>query len=176
MGERGWKAPAGAPTTSGEAFLMAVHTSTVRWRRNGADFLDGKYSRAHTWAFDGGTVVPASSSPHVVPLPYSEAAAVDPEEAFVASLSSCHMLWFLSLAAQAGWVVDSYDDAAEGRMGRNDSGRVWVSRVTLRPRVTFVGSRTPATDELTALHRQAHDACFIASSVRTEVVCAPVLD
>ena len=148
---------------------MAHYTATVQWRR-GVDepFTDNRYSRGHQWSFDGGVSFRASSSPHVVPR-YSDPAGVDPEEAFIASLSSCHMLTFLYLAAKAGFVVDAYDDVAEGVMARTD-GRVWVSQVTLRPRVVWGGSEP--TDPL-ALHHAAHDECFIANSVKTDVRCEP---
>jgi organic hydroperoxide reductase OsmC/OhrA len=136
-------------------------------------FTDKRYSRAHEWRFDGGAMVPASSSPHVVPLPHSDPAAVDPEEAFVASLSSCHMLWFLSHAAKDGWVVDEYADEAAGVMSRNADGRMAMTRVTLRPVVTFGGGRAPTPTEHDALHHRAHEDCFIASSVRTEIECLP---
>src|SRR3982751_5308383 len=122
---------------------MAHHFATIHWERGAATFLDRRYSRAHTLTFDGGAVVPASSSPHVVPLPMSDAAAVDPEEAFVASLSSCHMLWFLDIASRAGYAVESYEDAADGRMGRNAAGKLVVDVVTLRPRARFAGPRVP---------------------------------
>src|SRR5690606_40188844 len=118
---------------------MSTPTATVAWVRRDEPFVDNKYSRAHEWRFDGGAKVPASSSPHVVPLPYSDESAVDPEEAFVASLSSCHMLFFLAFAAKAGYLVDSYVDDAEGHMARDDAGRMWVAEVVLRPRVEFAG-------------------------------------
>lgn len=152
---------------------MAIHSAEILWSRGDQDFLDNRYSRAHLWRFDGGVEVPASSSPHVVPPPGSRADAVDPEEAFVASLSSCHMLWFLSLAARDGWRVDAYRDLAEGRMGRNAEGRLAILRVTLRPQVSFAGT-APSREQLDALHHQAHEECFIASSVKTEVLCEPV--
>jgi organic hydroperoxide reductase OsmC/OhrA len=155
---------------------MAQHSSTVLWQRaDNAKFTDHRYSRRHIWNFDGGAVVPGSSSPQVVPLPYSDAAAVDPEEAFVASLSSCHMLWFLDIAARAGWVVDSYRDEAMGTLARNTAGQQAMTRVVLRPSVQFAHGKTPSLEELQALHHQAHDACFIANSVKTEVVCEPVV-
>lgn len=155
---------------------MAQHSSTILWQRaDNAAFTDHRYSRRHSWHFDGGTVVPGSSSPHVVPLPYSDAAAVDPEEAFVASLSSCHMLWFLDFAARAGWVVDSYRDEAVGTLARNAEGQQAMTRVVLRPAVQFAPEKTPTTDELHALHYRAHASCYIANSVKTEVVCEPVL-
>lgn len=152
---------------------MHVHSATIRWERGEAPFTDNRYSRAHRWRFDGGAEVAASSSPHVVPVPMSDAAAVDPEEAFVASLASCHMLWFLSLAAARGFRVDRYQDAAEGVMGRNEAGRMAITRVTLRPAVAFSGERQPTPAELEALHHEAHERCYIANSVRTEVACEP---
>jgi organic hydroperoxide reductase OsmC/OhrA len=145
------------------------YVATVVWERGGAPFTDNKYSRAHQWRFDGGTVVPASSSPGIVALPMSDAAAVDPEEAFVASLSSCHMLFFLSYAAARGFVVDRYEDAAMGTMGRNTEGRIAMLTVVLRPRVTWSGEKQPTAAEVSALHERSHHDCFIASSVRSEV-------
>jgi len=153
---------------------MREHKAVVAWRRNGAVFTDNHYSRAHRWAFDGGIEIPASASPHVVPLPQSIEAAVDPEEAFVASLSSCHMLWFLSIAAKQGYVVDSYRDEAAGVMGMNAEGRLAMTRVTLHPRVTFAGDRRPPATQHLAMHEEAHGQCFIANSVKTEVRCEPV--
>ncbi len=153
---------------------MDQHTSTVIWQRNDQAFVDHRYSRRHAWHFDGGALVPASSSPHVVPLPLSDPAAVDPEEAFVASLSSCHMLWFLDVAARAGWVVDSYRDETVGVMGRNAEGRVAMTRVTLHPEVVFAGE-SPTPRALLDLHHRAHDSCFIANSVKTQVLCEPVV-
>ena len=156
--------------------MSQTHTATIRWQLAAGDFSSRRYSRAHAWHFDGGAVVPASSSPHVVPLPMSDAAAVDPEEAYVAALSSCHMLWFLDLAARAGHVVERYDDTAEGRMGRDAAGRVIVDLVTLRPHARFADGRAPDAPALAALHHQAHEACFLANSVRTEIRCEPVVD
>jgi organic hydroperoxide reductase OsmC/OhrA len=153
---------------------MSTYTATIEWHRNGAAFSDNRYGRAHVWRFDGGAVVPASASPHVVPVPLSDPAGVDPEEAFVASLSSCHMLWFLSLAAKRGLVVESYRDEAVGVMAKNADGKLAMTRVTLRPAVRFAGARAPAAGELQELHHRAHEECFIATSVRTEVVCEPV--
>ncbi|TDF62081.1 OsmC family protein [Cupriavidus sp. L7L] len=154
---------------------MSVYTAEVLWQRDGQDFTGNRYSRRHVLRFDGGAEVPGSSSPHVVPLPMSDASAVDPEEMFIASLSSCHMLWFLSLAAKQRFVVDRYVDAATGVMEKNREGQMAMTVVTLRPQVTFSGEREPTRDELERLHHAAHDACFIASSVRTEVRCEPVL-
>ena len=153
-----------------------LHTALVRWQLGDADFLGKRYSRAHTWTFDGGVEVPASSSPHVVPLPMSDARAVDPEEAFVAALSSCHMLWFLDIAARAGYAIASYEDAAEGRMGRNAAGKLVVDLVTLRPRVRVTGERVPDAAALAALHHEAHEECFLANSVRCEIRCEPAID
>ena len=154
--------------------MTALHTALVRWQLAGGDFLGKRYSRAHTWHFDGGVVVPASSSPHVVPLPMSDAHAVDPEEAFVAALASCHMLWFLDIASRAGFQVERYEDAADGRMGRNASGKLVLDLVTLRPRTRFAGARVPDTAALAALHHQAHEECFLANAVRCEIRCEPV--
>ncbi len=154
---------------------MAEYGAHVQWSRGDATFIDNRYSRAHAWQFDGGARVPASSSPHVVPLPWSDPAGVDPEEAFVASLSSCHMLWFLSLAARERWVVDRYEDQAVGVMARNAQGRMAMTVVTLRPQVSFAPGSAPDADRLVALHHDAHDACFIANSVLTEVRCEPVI-
>lgn len=154
---------------------MARHLATVEWRRAGAVFSDNRYSRAHVWRFDGGTEVRASASPHVVPAPLSDPAGVDPEEAFVASLSSCHMLWFLSIAAKRGLVVDRYVDEAVGVLAPNADGRLAMTRVTLRPAVSFAGSRVPDAAELRELHERAHHECYIATSVRTDVVCEPVI-
>ena len=152
---------------------MAQHTATVAWQRFDAAFTDNRYSRAHRWLFDGGATIPASSSPHVVPVPMSDPMGVDPEEAFVASLSSCHMLWFLSIAAGRGFVVDHYEDHAVGTMEREDAGRLAMTRVVLRPVVAFSGERLPADDELREMHDEAHHSCFIANSVKTDVVVEP---
>jgi len=152
----------------------AEYTATVRWERGDQPFADQRYSRRHEWVFDGGAVVPASSSPHVLPAPMSDPAAVDPEEAFVAALSSCHMLWFLAIAAKRGFRIDSYVDDAVGVMGKDSAGRTAMTRVTLRPRIAFSGDRTPAPPDIDALHDEAHEKCYIASSVKTEVVVANV--
>jgi len=157
---------------------MAGHEycAVIHWTRGEAPFTDNRYSRAHRWLFDGGLEVPASSSPHVVRVPLSVEAAVDPEEALVAALSSCHMLWFLSLAAQGGFRVDDYRDAAAGVMGRNAAGRMAMVRVTLHPRVAFSRERVPTQAQILALHHRAHEECFIANSVTTEVHTEPVFD
>jgi organic hydroperoxide reductase OsmC/OhrA len=152
---------------------MSTYTAGIRWHRGDQKFTDNRYSRAHAWHFDGGAVVPASSSPAVVPLPMSDAAAVDPEEAFVASLASCHMLWFLSIAAKRGYTVEAYADDASGIMAKNAAGRLAVTTVTLRPLVTFDSAKLPDRAALDALHHAAHEECFIAHSVRSEVIIEP---
>jgi organic hydroperoxide reductase OsmC/OhrA len=154
---------------------MSSHCASIHWQRHDQAYSDGRYSRRHRWQFDGGAVVAASSSPQVVPLPLSDAAAVDPEEAFVASLSSCHLLWFLDLAQRAGWVVDDYRDDAVGLLARDSEGRLAITRVTLRPTVRFVGPRRPDAAEHRRLHEAAHAVCFLANSVRSELRCEPVL-
>jgi len=149
---------------------MSVHTAEIAWHRHDARFTDNRYSRLHKWTFDGGAVVPGSSSPHVVRVPLSEPSAVDPEEAYVAALSSCHMLWFLSIAAEQGYVVDSYVDQAEGLMSKNEEGKDAVTLVTLKPAVAFaVGGKEPDDAALERLHHAAHESCFLASSVRTRI-------
>lgn len=149
---------------------MAEYTAEVKWTRGKDEaFSDNKYSRGHTWSFDGGVTVPASSSPHVVPLPYSVEANVDPEEVLVAALSSCHMLVFLSIAAKRNYVVESYVDNAVGIMEDDENGRTFVSKVTLRPKITFSGERQPTVEQLEKLHHISHENCFIANSVKTEV-------
>jgi organic hydroperoxide reductase OsmC/OhrA len=157
---------------------MAGHEyqARIHWARGAARFTDNRYSRGHSWRFDGGLEIPASSSPHVVRVPMSVEAAVDPEEAFVASLSSCHMLWFLSLAAGMGWRVDEYTDDASGVMGKNSSGKTAMLHVTLRPRVSFSGDHVPSHQDVAQLHHRAHEECFIASSVTTEVRTEPKFD
>jgi len=152
---------------------MSRYQATIEWQRGDATFTDNRYSRLHRWRFDGGVEVPASSSPQVVAVPMSEAAAVDPEEAFVASLASCHMLWFLSLAVEAGLCVDRYEDVAVGVLARDARGRLAMTEVTLRPRVAFAGAGQPSAQVVDALHHRAHEACFIANSVLTEVRCEP---
>ncbi len=149
---------------------MSTHTATVSWQRGAQDFTGNNYSRAHLWHFDGGAVVAASASPAVVPLPNSVAENVDPEEAFVASLSSCHMLFFLAIAAKRGYVVDEYIDEARAVMGKNDRGRIAVIRVTLRPRAIYSGTRMPTERQVEKMHHQSHDQCFIANSVSCEIV------
>jgi organic hydroperoxide reductase OsmC/OhrA len=151
---------------------MSEHRATISWTRSGPDFLKGKYSREHTWQFDGGVTVPASASPSVVPEPYSNPAGVDPEETFVAAVSSCHMLTYLFLASQQGFLVESYQDEAVGVMNRNEKGALWVGRVTLHPQSVYSGERRPSPEEERHLHHLAHETCFIANSIKTEVVVA----
>jgi organic hydroperoxide reductase OsmC/OhrA len=147
------------------------YRATVKWQRAAdAKFTDQRYSRGHSWSFDGGVTVPGSSSPLSVRLPYSLAEAVDPEEALVAALSSCHMLTFLYEAAKQGYVIDAYADDAVGVMTKNEHGKSWISKVTLHPAITFSGGKRPTDDELDALHHRAHEECYIANSVKSEVV------
>ncbi|HWI83932.1 OsmC family protein [Ramlibacter sp.] len=153
---------------------MAPYTAHVLWERDGADFTANRYSRRHRLRFDGGADVLASASPHVVPGPLSDPAGVDPEEAFVASLASCHMLWFLALAARQGYTVDRYSDEAQGVLARNAAGKMAMTQVTLRPQAAFSGDRRPTPEQLRQLHHRAHEECFIANSVTTEVRCEPV--
>jgi organic hydroperoxide reductase OsmC/OhrA len=151
---------------------MASHKATILWTGDGADFTKGRFSRAHRWSFDGGITIEGSSSPSVVPVPLSKAEAVDPEEAFVASLASCHMLTFLYHAARKGFTVTRYEDQAEGTLAKNDKGKFYVAKVVLSPKIAFGGDKQPSAAELADLHHQAHEDCFIANSVITEVVVA----
>jgi organic hydroperoxide reductase OsmC/OhrA len=143
---------------------------TILWTRGNAAFVDNRYSRGHVWRFDGGIEVPASSAPSSVRLPYSVAEAVDPEEALVAAASSCHMMSFLFVAAKAGFVVDRYEDDARGIMTKNQRGKLFISRITLRPIIAFSGGKQPNAAELEVLHHQAHEECYIANSILAEVV------
>jgi len=152
---------------------MSEHKATVRWKLEGGDFLKGRYSREHTWTFDGGLTVPASPSPGVVPAPYSNPANVDPEEAYVAAISSCHMLTFLYVAMRQGIVVESYEDDAVGVMRKNEGGAIWISAVTLNPRIAYGGEKRPSADDEERLHHLAHEQCFIANSVKTEITVKP---
>lgn len=148
---------------------MSKHVATIRWQRGTHEFTDDRYSRGHEWIFDGGLTVPASASPHIVPLPMSVAQNVDPEEAFVASLSSCHMLFFLSIAAASGYVIDEYIDEAIGHMDRDADGRTAMTKVILRPRASYSGERIPDREIIETMHHRAHEMCFIANSVKTDV-------
>lgn len=152
---------------------MSEYVAVVKWERGSQPFSDKRYSRAHSWRFDGGVEVAASASPSIVPLPMSRADAVDPEEAFVAAVSSCHMLCFLSVAAKSRFVVDSYEDHAVGIIEKNPKGKVAVTRVKLEPLAIFSGASIPAKHEVERMHHQAHEQCFIASSVLTDIICEP---
>lgn len=151
---------------------MSSHTAIIRWQRVGDEFLKGKYSREHTWHFDGGLTVPASPSPSVVPKPWSNAANIDPEEAYVASIASCHMLTFLYYAYREGFQVDSYQDEAVGSITKNEKGVPWLSSVTLSPKIIYSGAKLPSSPDEEHLHHLAHENCFIANSVKTEIVIA----
>lgn len=153
------------------------YRATVEWHGDAApaDFCAGRYRRRHVLRFDGGFEVAASAAASNVPLPWSDPAALDPEEAFVASIASCHLLWFLALAAKSRFIVAHYVDDAHGVMTPGAGGRLWVSRVTLRPATRFAGERVPTAEQLHALHHRAHQECFIANSVKTEIVCEPTL-
>ena len=148
---------------------MSKHRATISWKCTSTEFINGRYSREHTWSFDGGVVVPASPSPSVVPAPWSNPANVDPEEAYVAAVSSCHMLTFLYLAGKEGFQVHSYDDEAIGAMTRNERGIPWVSSVILQPKIRYSGPKHPDAAEEARLHHEAHEQCFIAQSIKTEV-------
>jgi organic hydroperoxide reductase OsmC/OhrA len=151
---------------------MSEHKATISWTRSGPDFAKGQFTREHTWSFDGGLTVPASPAPSVVPVPWSNPANVDPEEAFVASVASCHMLTFVWLASRGGFVVDRYDDEAVGTMSKNERGVPWVRRITLHPRIAWSGAKQPTPADLERLHHLAHEQCFIANSIKSEVIVA----
>uniref|UniRef100_B8HJT7 OsmC family protein n=1 Tax=Cyanothece sp. (strain PCC 7425 / ATCC 29141) TaxID=395961 RepID=B8HJT7_CYAP4 len=148
---------------------MSEHRVTIQWQRDQASFTDNKYSREHSWSFDGGMVVAASASPQIVPVPHSNPAYVDPEEAFVAALSSCHMLWFLSIAAKRKFVVESYTDQAVGLMAKDQDGKLAITQVRLRPQIIFSGDPLPTDEEIRELHAAAHQSCFLANSVKTKI-------
>ena len=148
---------------------MSDHRATIRWQFAGGDFLKGRFSREHTWTFDGGATVPASPSPSIVPKPFSNPEGVDPEEAFVASISSCHLLTYLYLASKAGFEIQSYEDDAVGTMSKNERGVPWVSAVVLKPRIVYAGEKRPSSADEDRLHHDAHEQCFIANSVKTDI-------
>jgi organic hydroperoxide reductase OsmC/OhrA len=154
---------------------MTDYHASISWHRDGAKFTDNRYRRAHTWTFDEGLEVPASASPQSVPLPLSEARAVDPEEALVAAVSSCHMLWFLSIAAKRGFVVERYLDTPVGTLGTNAKGREAITLIMLRPDVTFGGDKRPSASDAAKIHHEAHEVCCLANSVTAEVRCEPVV-
>ena len=154
---------------------MANYEAQVVWERGDQAFVDQRYSRRHWLRFDGGLEVPGSSSPHVVPLPWSDPAAVDPEEAYVAALSSCHMLWFMDFASRAGYRLNHYADAEVGTMAKNAQGQLVVPHVQLHPVTRFDAAHAPSAAQLDDLHHRAHTSCFLANSVKTQIDCAPVL-
>jgi organic hydroperoxide reductase OsmC/OhrA len=150
---------------------LSTYTAKISWKNDSPDsFTRGRYSRGHKWAFDGGLDVPASSSPHAVRIPYSIEDAVDPEEALVAAASSCHMLSFLWVVSQKGFVVDSYEDDAVGEMTKNDQGKEWISKITLDPKIVWPGENVPTAQQLAEMHHAAHELCYIANSIKSEVV------
>jgi organic hydroperoxide reductase OsmC/OhrA len=151
---------------------VSEYKATIRWAHTEGDFLKGTYSRGHEWHFDGGITVPASSSPHAVRKPFSKEDAVDPEEAFVASIAGCHMLTFLWLASKDGFAIRSYEDDAVGVMTKNERGALWVSAVTLRPRIAWEGA-APPPEHQERLHHAAHEGCYIAQSVKTAITVEP---
>ena len=153
---------------------MSLYSAEILWLRGEQDFLSNRYSRKHLLRFDGGLEVPGTSSPHVVPIPMSDASALDPEEAFVASLSSCHMLWFLSIAVKRKFCVDRYFDAATGVLEKNSDGKMVMSVITLKPDVIFSGEHLPTREQVDNMHHDAHNECYIANSVKSEVRCEPV--
>jgi organic hydroperoxide reductase OsmC/OhrA len=149
---------------------MSTYTAKITWKVDTSDtFTKGRYTRGHTWLFDGGIVVPASSSPHSVREPFSVVEAVDPEEALVAAASSCHMLSFLWVASRKGFTLESYEDDAVGEMTKNDAGKEWVSTITLNPTIVWIGE-APGEEQLAELHHEAHELCYIANSIKSEVV------
>ena len=151
---------------------MSEHRASIAWKLIGPSFRKGHFSREHTWSFDGGVTVPASPSPTVIPAPWANPAGVDPEEAFVASIASCHMLTFLWVASRQGFEVERYDDDAVGVLTKNEQRIPWVSAVTLNPRIVYAGDKRPTPEEEAQLHHAAHEQCFIANSVKTEITVA----
>jgi organic hydroperoxide reductase OsmC/OhrA len=154
---------------------MTQHRARIAWESSGEGFAQGRYSREHTWSFDGGLVVPASPSPAIVRPPYSNPAHVDPEEALVASISSCHMLTYLHLSSKQGFVVLRYEDDAVGHLSKNSEGAWWVSTVELRPVVEYHSEQRPTPEQDAELHHRAHHECFIANSVKTAITCDATL-
>jgi organic hydroperoxide reductase OsmC/OhrA len=152
--------------------MAHTYSATVHWQRDGANFADNSYSRGHEWRFDEGVVVPGSSAPSSVPLPMSRADAVDPEEALVAACSSCHMLFFLAFAARRGFTIDSYTDAAVGEMTKNEAGKLYISAITLDPKIVWSGDKRPTADDIAKLHERSHAECYIANSIRATVTVA----
>ncbi len=150
---------------------MSTYIAKITWKSDAPDtFTKNRYTRGHSWEFDGGVTVPASSSPHAVRLPYSIEAAVDPEEALVAAASSCHMLTFLWLAATMGFNIESYEDNAVGEMTSMDDGRQWVSTITLEPQIAWTGDKLPTAEDIARLHHEAHEKCYIANTIQSEII------
>jgi len=153
---------------------MSEYCATIQWtRKEGEEYIDNQYSRAHSWSFDGGITIQASSSPQIVPTPYSVEENVDPEEAFIASLSSCHMLFFLSLAAKRKLIIDAYLDHVTGVLKKDRHGKASITKVTLNPQIKFSGKILPTTEQITKIHNEAHEQCFIANSVKSEIEIIP---
>lgn len=156
---------------------MADYTAKVRWEISaGEDFPSNKYSRAHTWSFDGGLSVPGSAAPGYLPATLIDESAVDPEEALLASAASCHMLYFLAYAAKAGFAITSYEDNPEGKVEKNDAGDPWVSAITMRPGAVFTGDKRPSGDEIEQLHDRAHKSCIIANSLKSALTIEPIIE
>ena len=155
---------------------VSHHSAEVSWDRGDAPFVDKRYSRAHVWKFDGGAVVRASSSPEAVPVPYSDPSGVDPEEAFVAALASCHMLWFLSIAAKKGFCVQAYRDNAVGTLAPNSGGKLCMTAVNLRPHSVFTSANVPSPEAVREMHEEAHQQCYLANSVTTRLTTTPTFD
>ena len=150
---------------------MSTYTAAINWKSDSPEaFAKNQYTRGHSWEFDGGVTVPASSSPHSVRVPFSVEAAVDPEEALVASASSCHMLTFLWVASKAGFNIASYEDSAVGEMATTPEGRQWISKITLDPQIVWLDNKIPTADELAHMHHEAHEVCYIANSIKSEIV------
>jgi organic hydroperoxide reductase OsmC/OhrA len=150
---------------------MSTYTAKISWKNDSpVTFTKSRYTRGHTWLFDGGVEVPASSSPHAVRIPFSVEEAVDPEEALVAAASSCHMLSFLRVVSQKGFVVESYEDNAIGEMTKNEQGKEWISKITLDPKIVWSGENAPTAEQLAEMHHAAHELCYIANSIKSEVV------
>ena len=146
------------------------YTASIFWKKKETEsFTDNKYSRGHTWVFDGGVELPASASPQVVPLPMSDESAVDPEEAFVAAISSCHMLFFLSIAASSNYIIETYDDQAEGIMSKNEHGQMVMGDIILKPKIVFSGTTIPTAEQIAELHNSAHHKCYLANSIKSTI-------
>jgi len=152
---------------------MPNYKATIHWKRSGAKFLDHKYQRTHTWTFDNGLRLKAAASPHIVGKSFTDSSVIDPEEAFIASVGSCHMLWFLSLAAGMGFVVNKYSDQSEGTLEKNSEGHMAMTKVLIQPMVSFEADNAPSQEDFLKLHREAHRKCFIANSVKSDIEILP---